>query len=102
MKLNKGQIKSLRAEGHRLNLKPVIIIGQKGLGENLAMEIDNALTHHELLKIRIPGLDKAEKKALAAQICEQHRAQLIELIGNVIVIFRGNKDSDRFVAFQSE
>ncbi len=102
MKLNKGQIKSLRAEGHRLNLKPVIIIGQKGLGENLTKEIDNALTHHELLKIRIPGLEKAEKKALAEQICNQHRAELIELIGNVIVIFRHNKESERFAAFRSE
>ena len=50
MTLNRGQIKQLRAEGHRLKLKPVVIIGQKGLSENLHAEIDAALSHHELLK----------------------------------------------------
>jgi RNA-binding protein YhbY len=50
MKLTSGQVKRLRAEGHRLKLKPVVIIGQKGLSENLHQEIDSALDHHELLK----------------------------------------------------
>jgi len=56
MQLTNGQIKRLRAEGHRLKLKPVVIIGQKGLSENLHREIDAALDHHELLKLRIPAL----------------------------------------------
>ena len=99
MNLNKGQIKDLRAEGHRLNLKPVVIIGQKGLSENLHAEIDFALSHHELLKLRIPGLKKIEKKELAYMVCRQHQAELVELIGSVIVIFRRNIDSDRFAKF---
>ena len=90
MNLTKGQIKGLRAEGHRVKLKPVVIIGQKGLSENLHAEIDAALVHHELLKLRIPGMNKPEKKEIADLICQQHRADLIELIGNVIVIFRRN------------
>ena len=58
MELTSGQIKRLRAEGHRLKLKPVVIIGQKGLTENLHHEVDTALGHHELIKLRIPALDK--------------------------------------------
>ena len=57
MELNSGQIKRLRAEGHRLKLKPVVTIGQKGLTENLHNEIDQALSHHELVKLRIPARD---------------------------------------------
>lgn len=98
MKLTSGQIKRLRAEGHRLKLKPVVIIGQKGLSENLHQEIDSALDHHELLKLRIPALDKAGKRELARLICDQHQAVLVESIGGVIVIYRPNKEANRFAA----
>ena len=99
MNLTKGQIKGLRAEGHRLKLKPVVIIGQKGLSENLHAEIDAALAHHELLNLRIPGMDKQGKKETADLICQQHRADLIELIGNVIVIFRRNIELEGYAKF---
>jgi RNA-binding protein len=98
MKLTSGQVKRLRAEGHRLKLKPVVIIGQKGLSENLHQEIDSALDHHELLKLRIPALDKAGKRELAQSICDHHQATLVESIGGVIVIYRANKETDRFAA----
>jgi RNA-binding protein len=98
MDFTSAQIKRLRAEGHRLALKPVVIIGQKGLSENLHHEIDGALSHHELLKLRIPGLDKAGKRELGKQICDHHQATLIESIGNIIVIYRANPEVDRFAA----
>ena len=96
MGLSSAQIKRLRAEGHRLKLKPVVTIGQKGLSDALHAEIESALAHHELLKMRIPGLTKSEKRALAEQICTQHGANRVEAIGNVIVIYRCNPDSNRF------
>jgi RNA-binding protein len=98
MDLSSGQIKRLRAEGHRLKLKPVVIIGQKGLSENLHQEIDTALDHHELLKLRIPALDKSGKRELANLICDHHHAALVETIGSVIVIYRLNNETNRFAA----
>jgi RNA-binding protein len=98
MELTSAQMKRLRAESHRLNLKPVVIIGQKGLSENLHGEIDVALSHHELLKLRIPALEKTGKRELAGLICARHDAQLIQSIGNVIVIYRPNPEIDRFAA----
>jgi len=98
MELTRGQIKRLRAEGHRLKLKPVVIIGQKGLTENLHQEVDLALDHHELVKLRIPALDKPGKRALGNSICDLHKAELVESIGNVIVIYRCNKDVNHFAA----
>ena len=96
MGLTSAQTKRLRAEGHRLKLKPVVIMGQKGLSDNLHSEIDGALDHHELIKMRIPALDKAGKRELGMQICARHNAQLIQSIGNVIVIYRGNPEINRF------
>jgi RNA-binding protein len=98
MDLSRAQIKRLRAEGHRLKLKPVVTIGQKGLSDNLQHEIDTALAHHELLKLRIPALDKPARRELAERICGTHNATLVEAIGGVIVIYRRNAKSDRFAA----
>jgi len=98
MGLSSKQIKQLRAEGHRLKLKPVVTIGQKGLTENLHSEIDAALRHHELIKLRIPAMDKPGKRQLSELICEHHQAYLVESIGSVIVIYRLNEESDRYQA----
>ena len=98
MKLSSGQIKRLRAEGHRRKLKPVVIVGQKGLSKNLHDEIDGALTHHELVKLRIPALDKASRRELIERIVADHDATLVESIGGVIVLYRQNPETDRFAA----
>ena len=101
MSLNKAQIKRLRAESHRLNLKPVVMIGQNGLTDNVQNEIKIALLHHELIKIRIPALGKDGKKQLAETICKKNQANLITAIGNVIVIYRRNDETNRFEALLS-
>ncbi len=98
MILTSGQIKRLRAEGHRLKLKPLVMIGQKGLSESLHAEIEQTLAHHELLKLRIPAFPKADKKVFNQDLCKRHRAQLVESIGNVIVIYRCNTERDRYAS----
>jgi len=101
MGLTSAQTKRLRAEGHRLKLKPVVIIGQKGLSDNLHSEINGALDHHELIKLRISALDKTAKRELSAAICAQHDAQLVQSIGNVIVIYRCNPEINRYAKLLS-
>ena len=81
-----------------MKLKPVVIIGQKGLSENLQNEIDGALAHHELVKLRLPALGKSERRELCEQLCNTHDATLVESIGGVAVLYRRNPDSDRFAA----
>lgn len=97
MPLTSQQIRKLRAEAHRLKLKPVVIIGQHGLSENVQSELESTINHHELVKIRIPALEKSEKKVLIDDICSLLDAELIQTIGHVIVLFRQNPKSERFV-----
>ena len=101
MELTRGQIKRLRAEGHRLKLKPVVIIGQKGLSENLHGEIERALGDHELIKLRIPAQSREDKRSFSEALCAQHESTLVEAIGNVIVIYRRNPEKDRFAALMA-
>ena len=94
MSLSKQQIKRLKTTTHQL--KPVVMIGQNGLTEAVQKEIDIAIEHHELIKIRIPASDKASKKQLIDSICSRHSAEPIQAIGNIAVIYRRNIKTDRF------
>jgi RNA-binding protein len=85
MKEDNKTRKQFRAIGHRLN--PVVIIS-KGLSDNVDNEIDRALTDHELIKIRINAPDREEKKALVTNICERHDAEMIQMSGNIVLLFR--------------
>ncbi len=96
MTLNSRQIKQLRASGHRQKLKPVVIVGQQGLGAGVHAEIEQALAHHELIKLRLPGGDRSWRRELSESICREHSAELVEAIGGVIVIYRRNPERDRY------
>lgn len=89
-------IKQLRASAHRNKLKPVVIIGMKGLTDAVLDEIKIALNHHELIKIKIPALEKPEKLELVNSICNITEAVKVQLIGNTLVIYKLNKDTDRY------
>ena len=72
------------------------MIGQHGLSDNVHTEIDIALGHHELIKIRVPGQEREDKKAMIDSICKKHQANLIQSIGNVAVLYRRNNEIDRY------
>jgi RNA-binding protein len=92
MNLTKVQNKRLRAESHQL--KPVVMIGQNGLTEAVQNEIEIAIEHHELIKIRIPASEKSVKKQMIDAICARHKAEPVQTIGNIAVIYRRNVKAD--------
>lgn len=84
--------KSLRAIAHKLN--PVVTVAQKGLSETVCKEIDQALSRHELIKVKIVVGDRELRKEVAADICEQTRCELVQSIGNVVVLYRASRQPD--------
>jgi len=84
------QKRFLRAKAH--HIKPVIIIGNKGLSENLMAEVEIALSHHELIKVRI-NADRDDRKIMAETICRQTSADLVQLIGHIAVVYRPAKQA---------
>jgi len=69
------------------DLKPVIMIGQAGLTEAVSKEIELALDIHELIKIKVRA-EREDRKQIQQQICTETNAELIQSIGQVIVIYR--------------
>lgn len=90
MSLKGSQIRFLRQQAH--SLKPVVLTGQHGLSESVINEIDSALEHHELIKVRISASDKEEKKAMIEALCKQTRSVLVQTVGHVATLFRHKKD----------
>jgi len=84
------QRKFLRANAHQL--KPVVSAGNAGLSEGVMHEIEGALSHHELIKIRISGAERDDIKTMADTICENMDASLVQIIGHVVIIYRPAKD----------
>lgn len=80
------QKKKLKKQAH--HLKPVVQLGDKGLTDAVIAEIEVALEHHELIKIKVPSEDQDAFKAQIAEICEKTRAEKIQAIGHVLVIYR--------------
>ncbi len=88
----KLDIKQLRAIGHKL--KPVVTVAGNGVSEGVASEIDRALSQHELIKIKLAVGDREAKAAVTAEICEQTGAEVVQSIGNVILVLRRTAEPD--------
>ena len=84
--LTSAQQRFLRAHAHALH--PLAMIGDAGLTEAVLKEIDRALAHHELIKVKVHGDDRAARTALIGAICEQLDAAAVQHIGKILVIYR--------------
>jgi RNA-binding protein len=80
----------LKARAH--NLKPVIIIGSKGLTLMVHNEIEQAITAHELIKIKVNDHDREAIKVMGQEICATHLAEHIQTMGHVITVWRKKKN----------
>lgn len=92
MPLTNAQRKYLRGLSH--DLDPVVMIADKGLSESVLAEIEQALTHHELIKIKLRA-DRAQRSQWVAQIATQFRAELVHQIGQVACYYRKNRGKPR-------
>lgn len=86
--LNKKQVKQLK--GLANGLDAIYQIGKYEISDNLIQMLDKALTKHELIKIALNRSVSEQKEIIASEISEVLHAELIQIIGNVIVLFRRN------------
>ena len=88
MNISGKQKRYLRGLSH--DRKPVVTVGGKGVSDGVAAEIEAALAHHELLKIKLPALPRQERDRLLSAICDASGAELVQTIGRVGVIYRAS------------
>ncbi len=91
MPLSQQQRKSFKSQAH--HLKPVVTTGAAGLSDAVLAEIELALDHHELIKIRFGAGDRDDRKAMIAECCDKTKAELVQQIGATATIYR-RKEKD--------
>ncbi|ATX81192.1 RNA-binding protein [Mariprofundus ferrinatatus] len=89
MTLNNKEIKALKGAAH--HLKPVIMVGQKGITESLVLETESALEIHELIKVHVAGDDREIRKAAIAMLAQKTGAELVNTIGKTCILYRKRK-----------
>jgi len=93
MALSPSQRRYLRSLAH--DLSPVILLGAKGATEAVLKELDLALSHHELVKVKLSGGDKDERQEQIDFLTEGTKAESVQQIGHVLVLFRRNEDEPK-------
>ena len=95
MQLSEKQRRHLKGLAHPL--KPVILLGNAGLTDAVVAETQRALNDHELIKVRLPGLDREDRDAALALLAERTGSTMVTRIGHVAVLYRAHPEVPRIV-----
>jgi RNA-binding protein len=76
----------LKARAHAL--EPVVQVGHAGVTPEIVTEVGRALTAHELIKVRIGGIDRDERHALGDELAAATDAVVVHRVGKVLILWR--------------
>lgn len=91
--LTSRQRKALRGRAHAL--QPLVLVGQAGVDERVLRSVDEALTAHELIKVRLH--EPADKKGAAAALASGTGAALCGLVGHTVILYRPHPERPTIV-----
>jgi putative YhbY family RNA-binding protein len=84
--------RALRAAAHHLH--PTVAIAGNGLSPAVLKEIDVSLKAHELIKVKLHGIERDDRAALQAEICAELGCAPVQHIGNILVLWRPKSEED--------
>ncbi|MCA9554252.1 MAG: ribosome assembly RNA-binding protein YhbY [Myxococcales bacterium] len=88
------QRKHLRGLGH--HVEPIVQIGHQGLTDAVAKAVDEALEHHELIKVKVgKNAPDPDRPAIADQLKDRLRCHVVQTMGRVITLYREASDEER-------
>ncbi len=90
--LTPSQKRKLKSSAH--SLSPVVQIGKNGLAPGLISAVNQALNDHELIKIKFIGF-KDEKKSISAELAAAVSASIVDIVGNVLILFKVSEDENK-------
>lgn len=93
--LTAAQTRFLRGQAH--DLKAMLQVGGKGLTDTLVAEVDLALEHHELIKVKVAADDREAREAMIAALADRTGAALVQRIGHTAVLYRQSREKRQIV-----
>ncbi|WP_075982373.1 ribosome assembly RNA-binding protein YhbY [Bacillus massilinigeriensis] len=85
------QKRFLRSKAHHLN--PIFQVGKGGVNENMIRQISEALEARELIKVSVLQNCDEDKDTVAHQLSEGANAELVQIIGSTIVLYKESKEN---------
>lgn len=76
-------------------LVPIFQVGKGGVNQNLITQVKDALEARELIKIQILNNCTEEKEEVAQQLVRGAKAELVQIIGHVIILYKESREKKR-------
>ncbi|MFK7896982.1 MAG: ribosome assembly RNA-binding protein YhbY [Myxococcota bacterium] len=88
-----AQKRHLRGLAHKI--RPIVFVGEGGISASVAGALDDALTAHELVKVRLRQPN--DKKSAAQSLSEATGAALCGVVGHTVVLYRPHPEEPKIV-----
>lgn len=79
-------------KGLAMTTDPILQIGKSSLTPEITAAVDEALAARELIKLHVLKNCLDDGKELAATLAERTHAQVVQVIGRMIVLYRPAKE----------
>lgn len=89
------QKRYLRSKAHHLS--PIFQVGKGGVNTNMVKQIEDALEARELIKVSVLQNCDQDKHEVAEQLSAGAGAELVQLIGNTIVLYKESRENKQIV-----
>ncbi|QDX93207.1 ribosome assembly RNA-binding protein YhbY [Brevibacterium sp. JNUCC-42] len=89
------QKRYLRSMAH--HLAPIFQVGKGGVNENMVKQIQEALEVRELIKVSILQNNADDKYAVAEALATGAGAEMVQLIGHTVVLYKVSKENKTIV-----
>jgi RNA-binding protein len=78
--------RELRGRGH--HLRPAAFVGKEGLSPNVLKCLADALKSTDLVKVKVLDTTGIDRKKFAVEIAEALGAQVAQVLGKTMLLFR--------------
>ena len=87
------QRRALRALGH--HLKPVVQVGQDDLTEGVYKAVDEQLTAHELIKVKVGEGASTGRHDVGEALAQHTRSELVQVLGRTLLLYRRHPEKPK-------
>ncbi|KYK27884.1 MAG: hypothetical protein AYK23_02015 [Candidatus Proteinoplasmatales archaeon SG8-5] len=69
-------------------MQPTVRVGRSGITSGVIDEIKGQLKNRDAVKVKLLGADRGEVKEMAAELADRCNAELVEIRGNTLALWR--------------
>jgi RNA-binding protein len=79
------------------NINSIFQVGKNGIADNFIKQIEEALEARELIKVNVLNNAFCETKEIASEIATNSGAELVQVIGSKIVLYKESKENKKII-----